>query len=177
MQREFIINCDEDGTLIGPLDRKIAHRKDIAPLLCHKVVWAMLYCKNTKRWCLQKKLSKSINVEIWDTSIGGHCCYAENFKYMTPEENMRKEAYEELGLKDYELILVDKQNVKTSYSNEFVYFYLLITENENVVYTDGEVLEHKWIKDNEFEKFCVNNRISHALEMTYFKCKSKIDSN
>ncbi len=177
MTREFILNCDEDGTDIGPIERKIAHRVDIAPLLCHKVVWAMLYCKSTLRWCIQKKLSKSINAEIWDTSVGGHCCYGVNFKYLSPEENMHKEAYEELGLTTYELILVDKFNVKTDYCNEFVYFYLLITDTEDVAYNDGEVLEHRWITDAEFESFCINNKISHALEMTYSKCKSKIFSN
>jgi len=174
MSREFLIQCEEDGTVIGPIDRKTAHRKDIAPLLCHAVVWVMVYCKTTKRWCIQKKLSKSIQVEIWDTSVGGHCCYGENFTYLSPDENLHKEAEEELGLTKFTKILAGSENIKTSFCNEFVYFYLLITDTESVKYTDGEVLEHKWILDNEFEDFCKNNRIAHSLKITYAICKSKI---
>jgi isopentenyldiphosphate isomerase len=176
MSKEFIVQCEEDGTVIGPIDRKTAHSTGIKHIICHQVVIGMVYCKTSKRWCLQKKLSKSINVEIWDTSIGGHCCYLDGFKLLSPEKNMRKEAEEELGLTKYNLIPVDGELIKTEYSNEYMFFYVIQVDDENVTHPDGEVLAHLWIDDKDIENFFSTNRISHVLKLAYKKCKAKIFS-
>lgn len=176
---EFIVQCEEDGTVIGPIDRKTAHKDGIRNIVCHQVVIGMVYCTTTKKWCLQKKFSKTIKQEIWDTSVGGHCCYSAGFKLLSPVENMIKEAAEELGLgvvindkiHEYNLVFVGGELVKPEYSNEFMFFYVLEVADEHIEHPDGEVLEHQWVEEKDMELFFKSHKISHVLELAYSKVK------
>ena len=176
---EFIIQCDELGNTIGPIERKTAHLPGVREVVCHKVVWAMVYCEPTKRWCIQQKISKTLLRKVWDTSVGGHCAYeikGDRFIETSFLENLKKEAKEELGITKGNFKIISEEHMKFNQLNEFVGFGLIIVQDEKVIPEDGEVIDYKWLTTKELDEFLNNGskEFVKVLEITYNKCKNLV---
>jgi len=183
---EYLIHCDEEGNNIGPISREHAHIPTVRKELCHKVVSAMVYCKNTNKWCIQQKFSKAIKKKIWDISVGGHCTYEKkgnDYEALDFNETLIKESYEELGLSiTINKNLENNSNTghifrtclyKNSYNNEFLGLGLIITGDEKITPIDGEVLSFKWLTLDELKKFMDEEFCSDSLK-TFFPLFEKL---
>ena len=84
---------------------------------------------------------------MWDTSVGGHMSSGE-----TPEEALRREAEEELGLKDITFHLNKKYKWQSSRERELVYSFtgssndIPVTNTEEI--DEGRFWKMEEIKEN-----------------------------
>lgn len=63
---EYIVHCEKDGTVIGPLSKKHAHTEAVRKQLTHYSTWSMVYNPATKQYGVQLK-----NPEKHDKYSGG----------------------------------------------------------------------------------------------------------
>jgi len=183
---EYLIHCDEKGNTISPISRKHAHLPEIRKKLCHKAIVVMVYCKQTNKWCIQKKFSKAINKSIWDPSVGGHCTYEKknnSYEELSYEKTLLKEAYEELGLKisinesleSNTGFIIKTHHYKNSYNNEFLGLGIIVTGDEEITPIDSEVLNFKWLTTKELENFIRTENISDTLKTFFPIIKEEFD--
>jgi len=85
---------DEDGNTIGEAPRSVCH--DGKSKLLHPVVHLHLFNNEGQLFLQKRGLMKDILPGRWDTSVGGHLSPGESV-----EKALRREAEEELGLKQF----------------------------------------------------------------------------
>lgn len=84
---------DENGVVIGSATRGECH--DGSKLL-HPVVHLHVFNSKGELYLQKRPAWKDIQPGKWDTAVGGHLDYGE-----TPEEALRREVREELGITDF----------------------------------------------------------------------------
>ncbi len=122
MEHELIDYYDENGRLLGVIDKAIAHREG----LWHKSVHLWIFnSKNQvllQKRCAQKKFFPG----YWDVSVAGHISAGEN-----SIDTSLREAKEEIGLNtneneiEFAFTIKEKFKWKDIQSNEFVDVYIL----------------------------------------------------
>ena len=85
---------NEDGVTTGKITRKEAHS---GTRILHPVVHLHLFNSKGELYLQRRPLWKDIQPGKWDTACGGHMAYGE-----TPEEALRREVSEELGITGFE---------------------------------------------------------------------------
>jgi len=92
MNDEMLPVIDEEGAVIRSAPRSLCH--DGKSMLLHPVVHLHII-NSTGDIMLQKRAStKKIQPGKWDTCVGGHISYGEDY-----DEALRRETYEETGLR------------------------------------------------------------------------------
>ena len=158
---------DENGTTIGSITRKEAHS---GTRVLHPVVHLHLFNSKGELYLQQRPLWKDIQPGKWDTACGGHMEYGE-----TPEEALRREVMEELGIKNFTSEFLGKYVFDSVKERELVYV--------NKAIYDGDVNPSKeeldggrfWTMDeirnafgeglltpnfeSEFQRFFLNNPV------------------
>jgi len=104
---------DENGTTIGSITRKEAHS---GTRVLHPVVHLHLFNSKGELYLQQRPLWKDIQPGKWDTACGGHMEYGE-----TPEEALRREVMEELGIKNFTSEFLGKYVFDSVKERELVY--------------------------------------------------------
>ncbi len=84
---------DEEGQVIGSASRGECHN---GSRLLHPVVHLHVFNSNGALFLQKRPEWKDIQPGKWDTAVGGHVDYGE-----TPEEALRREAREELGITEF----------------------------------------------------------------------------
>src|SRR3989344_5187351 len=101
---EYAVHCDEKGMIIGPISKVHAHLPGPRQALTHYSTWGMVFHPKSGKYGIQFKNPKkhdSFGAGKWDTSVGGHNCYAKYngvYRPMDFKETLIKEADEEIGL-------------------------------------------------------------------------------
>ena len=104
---------DENGVVIGSATRGECH--DGSKLL-HPVVHLHVFNSKGELYLQKRPAWKDIQPGKWDTAVGGHMDYGE-----TPEQALRREVSEELGITDFEPEFVDKYVFDSKRERELVY--------------------------------------------------------
>ena len=113
-QQEKFPIVDEKGTVIGQATRGECHN---GSRLLHPVVH--LHVFRSGDLYLQKRPEwKDIQPGKWDTAVGGHIDYGEK-----PEEALRREVREELGISDFTPTFMGKYVFEGKRERELVYVY------------------------------------------------------
>ena len=92
-QQEIFPIVDENGTVIGSATRGECHS---GSKLLHPVVHLHVFNSKGDIYLQKRPEWKDIQPGKWDTAVGGHIDYGE-----TPEEALRREVREELGITDF----------------------------------------------------------------------------
>ena len=168
---EIIDQLDEKGTLIGTVDKKIAHRDG----LWHRAVHVWVINDNNEILLQQRCSDKDLYPNFWDCSFAGHIVAGESSII-----GAIREGKEELGIDvdttKMELLFINKEqitygNIK---SNEFVDVYLL-RQNikvEDIIIQKEEVAGVKYISLEEFFKLICEKDgklIPHNIEYQKLK--------
>ena len=119
MQEKFPI-VDEAGTVIGQATRGECHN---GSHLLHPVVHLHVFNPQGDIYLQKRPEWKDIQPGKWDTAVGGHIDYGE-----TPEEALRREVREELGVTDFTPEFVGKYVFESKRERELVYVNKAIYE-------------------------------------------------
>jgi len=112
---------DEDGNTIGTAPRHICH--DGKSFLLHPVVHLHVFNTRGELYLQKRSANKDIQPGKWDTSVGGHISPGEH-----PLDAVKREAIEELGLKDIIPVFRKRYIWKSSRERELVHSYTVITD-------------------------------------------------
>jgi isopentenyldiphosphate isomerase/intracellular septation protein A len=135
---EWVPLVDEKGNVTGQAPRSQVHN---GSKLLHPVVH--LHVINRKKAILLQKRPKSklIQPGKWDTAVGGHISVNE-----TLEQALNKEAFEEIGLKNFSAKLLKTYKWESDVELELVYMFTTYDYKNYHVHSD-EVEEAKfWTK-------------------------------
>ena len=112
-QEEVFPIVDEEGAVIGRATRGECHN---GLRLLHPVVHLHVFNSHGEVYLQKRPLWKDIQPGKWDTAVGGHLDYGE-----TPEEALRREVREELGITDFEPEYIGKYVFDSKRERELVY--------------------------------------------------------
>lgn len=171
---EWLPLVDEEGTIIGKAPRSAVHK---GPGKLHPVVH--LHVINHKgEILLQKRASnKLVQPGKWDTAVGGHISFGE-----TIEQSMQREAFEEIGLKDFEVQPVARYRWDTEIESELSFSFFTVNEGP-FNFDPGEVEDGRFWTLREIESSLGKNIFTQnfekefsILKSTIFQPKKKIDT-
>lgn len=111
-QERFPI-VDEEGTVIGQATRSECHN---GSRLLHAVVHLHVFNSQGELYLQKRPEWKDIQPGKWDTAVGGHIDYGES-----PEEALRREVREELGITDFVPEFIGKYVFDSKRERELVY--------------------------------------------------------
>ena len=112
-QQEIFPIVDEEGRVVGSATRGECHS---GTKLLHPVVHLHVFNSQGDIYLQRRPDWKDIQPGKWDTAVGGHVDYGE-----TPEEALRREVREELGINDFTPEFVDKYVFESQRERELVY--------------------------------------------------------
>jgi len=107
---------DEDGNEISVALRNICHNGK--SMLLHPVVHFHLFNEKGELFLQKRAATKDLLPGMWDTSVGGHVSPGER-----PEEALRRESEEELGLKQINFFFNKKYIWESPRERELVFSY------------------------------------------------------
>jgi isopentenyldiphosphate isomerase len=200
---EYVIQCDSEGNVIGPISKTYAHSDGIRETLTHYSTWSMIYNPVLGKYGLQRKnpnKQDKLTAGKWDMGVAGHNCYIkENGEYRPVDfaENLVKEAKEEIGidLKMYETqddflqavknsphqisgFIFDKFHFKTEDNNEWVGLGFISMPTTEVHFEDDEVVDFKWLSPQEMKEYLENNNdYCSPLPLVFEKAETFRKSN
>ncbi len=163
-REEWVPLVDEKGTVTGKAPRSQVHN---GSKLLHPVVHMHVLSPN-KAVLLQKRpASKLIQPGKWDTAVGGHISAGENL-----EQALYKEAYEEIGLKNFEARLLKVYKWESDVEAELV--YLFVTHDfKNFNVHSPEVEEARFWTKNQIDKQLGKAVFTPNFEYEYQFLKNK----
>jgi len=152
---EWVPLVDDTGKIIGKAPRSKVH--DSSKLL-HPVVH--MHVLNRKKAILLQKRSESkrIHPGKWDAAVGGHISDGE-----TLEEALKKEAYEEIGLKNFSAKLYKTYIWESEIESELVYMFVTHDYKNYRVHSD-EVEEVRFWTKKQIEKELGQNLFTPNFE-------------
>ena len=104
---------DEEGRVVGAATRGECHN---GSKLLHPVVHLHVFNTAGDIYLQKRPEWKDIQPGKWDTAVGGHMDYGE-----TPEEALRREVREELGITDFTPEFIGKYVFDSKRERELVY--------------------------------------------------------
>lgn len=165
---EMLPLVDEDGQVIGSATRAECH----SPLkLLHPVVHLHVVNRDGAILLQKRSLDKLIQPGKWDTAVGGHVDDGEDI----PSALVR-EAGEELGLKDFRSVQVDRYVFESSVEKELVYSFLTLTESvaADFNFSLDEIIEVKFFSQDEIESLRDSNIFTPNFLLEYDRICAKI---
>ena len=114
-QQELFPIVNEEGTVIGQDTRGECHS---GSHLLHPVVHLHVFNAQGDVYLQKRPEWKDIQPGKWDTAVGGHIDYGE-----TPEEALRREVREELGITDFTPESIGKYVFESQRESELVYVH------------------------------------------------------
>ena len=112
-QEEKFPIVNEQGEVIGSATRGECHS---GSKLLHPVVHLHVFNPKGDIYLQRRPAWKDIQPGKWDTAVGGHIDFGE-----TPEEALRREVREELGITDFVPVPIDKYVFESQREKELVY--------------------------------------------------------
>lgn len=135
---------DEDGNQISVVPRSICH--DGKSKLLHPVVHMHLFNNRGELFLQKRALTKDLLPGYWDSSVGGHLSPGEK-----PEDALKRETFEELGLKDFTFEFIAKYIWESVRERELVYSFRGNAEKEPLI-NRNEIDEGRFWKINEIKE-------------------------
>ncbi|MCR5696364.1 MAG: NUDIX domain-containing protein [Marinilabiliaceae bacterium] len=156
---EWVPLMNENAEIVGVAPRPLVHN---GSLWLHPVVH--LHVIHNHKLLLQlRPKTKKIQPNKWDTAVGGHITAQEKL-----EDALRREAWEEIGLRDFKARLQARYVWRSDVEHEYVFSF--VTENAGPFRTinEGEVEELRfWSKQellDNIDKGAFTPNLVHELQ-------------
>ena len=91
--------------------------------MLHPVVHLHVISSRGEVFLQKRAQDKDTFPGFWDTAVGGHLGYGESI-----DDGLRREALEEIGLKDFEATSLGTRRVDTPVESELVYSFVTISD-------------------------------------------------
>lgn len=143
LNEEWLPLVDEEGRIVGKAPRSQCHRGE---KLLHPVVHLHVLNKNKALFLQKRPMDKLVQPGKWDTSVGGHISFSEKL-----EESLKREAWEEIGLKDFSARLIKSYRWETELEAELVYLFVTY-DFKNINIHSDEVEEGRFWTKNQIDK-------------------------
>lgn len=137
---EWFPVVDEEGNTIGTAPRTICH--DGRSFLLHPVIHLHLFDTEGRLYLQKRSDTKDIQPGKWDTSVGGHVNPGEPV-----EDAVRREAFEELGLKEIEPVYEKRYIWKSDRERELVTSFSVVSDQVPVINIDEIAEGRYWTLD------------------------------
>ena len=129
---EWLTELDEELRPLGPVPREVAHREGRLHGVVH--CWVVSRrAEETRVWFQQRAHEKRDFPDYFDIAVGGHIDYGESV-----ENALRREAREELGITDFQPVLICKYIFESDIEKELVNTFFTIYDG-NIIPDNDEV--------------------------------------
>lgn len=141
--KELLPVVDEEGRMIRSVMRGDAH--DGSKIL-HPVVHLHVFNSDGELYLQKRPQWKDIEPNKWDTAVGGHIGFGEDI-----DTALKREAYEEIGIKDFSYKQIGCYVFESEIEKELVYVH--IAYYDGVIKPDVEELSDGrfWSHEDIFE--------------------------
>lgn len=112
---EWLPLVDEQGTVKGKAPRSECHK---GKGMLHPVVHIHIINMNGEIFLQKRPLHKETQPGKWDTAVGGHISFGE-----TLEVGLKREAEEEIGIRDFTPVFMKKYVWESDVESELVYMF------------------------------------------------------
>lgn len=141
---EWFDIVDEDGKIKGKAPRSICHS---GPGMLHPVIHIHIIDAKDRIFLQKRSMNKQIQPGKWDTAVGGHVASGESI-----ENALKREAEEELGIRDFKVQFLAKYVWETEVESELVFMFIsrcekAITINQEEI-DEGKFWKIKKIKES-----------------------------
>ena len=192
-----MIECDEYGKIIGPIEKEYAHSEGQRQQLTHYATWSMVFITSGKYGIQLKNKEKHDQQSAgkWDMGVAGHNCYIIKngvLKALSFKETLIKEAEEEIGLsltvvdslgkflqlarselKNPIAFFFDTFHFKEGINNEFVSLAFILTPITKLQFKDKEVVDFQWLSPHQLSLFLRrNDNYCSPLPMVFNKAEA-----
>jgi isopentenyldiphosphate isomerase/intracellular septation protein A len=116
---EWLPLVDSDGKITGKAPRSLCHSNKE---LLHPVVHMHVFDQKGNLYLQKRSLNKLVQPGKWDTAVGGHISLGEDLM-----QSLKREAREEIGLLNFNPLLVSKYKWVSEIESELVYVFICIT--------------------------------------------------
>lgn len=161
---EWLPLLNEKGEVIGKAPRSVCHSDK---KYLHPVVHLHVVNKKGDIY-LQKRPMHKIQPGKWDTAVGGHLSFGENI-----ETGLKREAYEELGLTNFEAQLVANYIWESDIEREFV-FCFTTRYNDTININTEELSDGRYWSHSEIKSHLGKGVFTPNFEKEYSMVLSKL---
>ena len=114
-EEEQLPVVDESGKMLGKVPRSVCHN---GSKILHPVVHLHVFNKIGAIYLQKRPMNKLIQPGKWDTAVGGHIAFGEDL-----ETSLKREAWEEIGLKQFSAKLLKSYVWESNVERELVYVF------------------------------------------------------
>lgn len=165
INEEWLPIVDEEGKIIGKAPRSQCHKGE---KLLHPVVHLHVFNKSKAIFMQKRPMDKLVQPGKWDTAVGGHISFGENL-----EESLRREAWEEIGLKEFSAKLFQTYKWESEIETELVYLFVTYDYKGINIHSD-EVEEGRFWTKNQIDKNLGKGVFTPNFEHEYKMMKGKL---
>lgn len=155
---EWVPLVDEQGKVTGQAPRSQVHN---GSKLLHPVVHLHVLNQNGSILLQKRPMNKQIQPGKWDTAVGGHISAGE-----TLEAALKKEASEEIGLKDFSARLQKVYKWESEVEAELIYLFTT-HDFKNIGIQSDEVDELRFWTKKQIENEIGNGTFTPNFEHEY----------
>lgn len=153
MTDELLDLVNDKDEVIGKIWKSDAHKD---PDLIHREVAIAVFDKKGGVLLQQRSMNKANDPGAWKIAAAGHVGKGED-----PKDAIKREIYEELGIR-VKPIYIKKEfaRYKDKESRFFWIYYAVVNGKPKLSLDKDEVMDAKWVKIDDLEKFAKNNNYS-----------------
>ncbi len=155
---EWVPLVDEQGKVTGQAPRSQVHN---GSKLLHPVVHLHVLNRNGSILLQKRPMNKQIQPGKWDTAVGGHISAGESL-----EAALKKEAFEEIGLKDFSARLQKVYKWESKVEAELIYLFTT-HDFKNIGIQSDEVEELRFWTKKQIENEIGNGTFTPNFEHEY----------
>lgn len=162
---EMVPVVEENGLVIGQATRQSVHD---GSKLMHPVIHLHIINREGCLYIQKRSMKKDLLPGRWDTAVGGHVDYGE-----TLEEALYREAYEELGFRDFNPIFLKSYIWESAREKELVSVFATVG-NFTLKPDNDEVTEGRYWNMSEIESNLARGLFTPNFEQEFKSIKDTL---